>query len=135
VQYLAHSASFHSDDEIAPSKLGIKHLARCATAPTIKPSVSITISRLWPLILFPHQSHADPHHQQTVDRTQDTNVSPVGASTHKRQTLLRPLRNPISLKPRDGYKDMEREAFSQHRDSGVLSDGFEGRKSIGLLQH
>jgi hypothetical protein len=27
VQYLAHSASFHSDDEIAPSKPGIKHLA------------------------------------------------------------------------------------------------------------
>jgi hypothetical protein len=26
VQYLAHSASFHSDDEIAPSKIGIKHL-------------------------------------------------------------------------------------------------------------
>jgi hypothetical protein len=26
VQYLAHSASFHSDDEIAPSKPGIKHL-------------------------------------------------------------------------------------------------------------
>jgi acetate kinase len=28
VQYLARSASFHSDDEIAPSKFGIKHLAR-----------------------------------------------------------------------------------------------------------
>jgi glycosyltransferase involved in cell wall biosynthesis len=26
VQYLAHSASFHSDDEIAPSKPRIKHL-------------------------------------------------------------------------------------------------------------
>ena len=26
VQYLAHSAFFHSDDEIAPSKLGIKQL-------------------------------------------------------------------------------------------------------------
>jgi light-harvesting complex 1 alpha chain len=28
VQYLAHSASFHSDDEIAPSKPGIKHLRK-----------------------------------------------------------------------------------------------------------
>jgi hypothetical protein len=87
------------------------------------------------LILFPHQSHADPHHQQTVDRTQDIDVSSLRASTHKRQTLLRPLRNPISLKPRDGHKYMEREAFGQHHDSGVLSDGFEGQKSIGLLQH
>jgi putative transposase len=26
VQYLAHSASFRSDDEIAPSKSGVKHL-------------------------------------------------------------------------------------------------------------
>jgi hypothetical protein len=32
VQYLARSASFHSDDEIAPSKPGIKHLARAVFA-------------------------------------------------------------------------------------------------------
>jgi hypothetical protein len=32
VQYLAHSASFHSDDEIAPSKHGAKHLSGTAAA-------------------------------------------------------------------------------------------------------
>jgi hypothetical protein len=28
MQYLAHSTSFHSDDEVAPSKPGIKHIVR-----------------------------------------------------------------------------------------------------------
>jgi hypothetical protein len=57
VQYLAHSASFHSDDEIAPSKPGIKHLVSEAILNAVGGQIALAFARA----LLPNWTHKGLH--------------------------------------------------------------------------
>jgi hypothetical protein len=57
VQYLAHSASFHSDDEIASSKPRIKHLVSEAILNAVGGQIALALARA----LLPNWTHMGLH--------------------------------------------------------------------------